>query len=379
MIGRIRGLLRDAAVAARVSDAAVEVPSGDDAAAIHLGAGRRLLATTDAFVEGVHFDPAIEQPQDVGYRSIVANVSDICAMGGVPRWGLVSLVLPPATEAGWVERLVGGMAEAAGAARAMIVGGNLARGGQMVISVTMLGETRVAPLRRDGARPGDGLYLTGPVGAAAAARLVGAEAVSGVEGEVLRRRRDRPPMRIDAAVALATVAGAAIDVSDGLFQDLRHLLEASGVSARIDLAALPLAFGHPRTASGPRVDLALGGGDDYEIVVAVPQASVRLADRLLADAGIGLYRFGVIEGDGPVGRIVATGSSGRDVVIDGGGWRHFPRCAGDGRSSERLQGGGGGVHGRSGAPRPPCQAPRTLPVGSSGPSDPPLRPPLRGA
>jgi thiamine-monophosphate kinase len=305
-------------------DSAVEVGIGDDAAVIHLGGGRRLLLTTDALVGGVHFDPLAEPPEDVGRRAVAANVSDIAAMGGRPRWLLVSLVAPAEADAAWVEALHRGLAAAAAEAGAVIVGGNLARGRDLVVSLTVAGEASSAPLRRDGARPGDALFLSGPVGASAAGRR-GAEAgVTGAhELHSLRRRYLRPPFRLDAAAVLVGTADAAIDISDGLVQDLGHLADASRVGLRLRLADIPLAFGHPRRDARPDLELALGGGEDYELVAAVPPRNVPLASRLAADAGVGLYRFGEVVEDLAPGTIVGIEADGTERVLDRRGFRHF--------------------------------------------------------
>jgi len=305
-------------------DAAVEIGVGDDAASIHLGGGRRLLLTTDAFVEGVHFDASRERAEDVGRRAVAANVSDIAAMGGNPRWLLLSLVLPPETDVAWVEGLHRGIAAAAAEVGAVVVGGNLARGRDRVVSITLAGEISTPPLRRDGARPGDLLLLTGPVGVAAAGRLGEEGGVHGAyEQRSLRLRYLRPPFRLDAAAVLARAGSAAIDLSDGLVQDLGHLADASGVGLRLDLAALPLAFGHPSRDGRPDLDLALGGGEDYELVAAVPPNNTGLASRLAAEAGIGLYRIGEVVVGAPPGAIVGVDVDGRERPLDRRGFRHF--------------------------------------------------------
>lgn len=305
-------------------DAALEVGLGDDAAVVHLGGGRRLLLTTDALVGGVHFDPAAEPPREVGWRAVAANVSDVAAMGGRPRWLLLSLALPEATGPEWVEELLTGVTAAADAVGAVVVGGNLTRAGDLALHVTLVGETEQAPLRRSGARAGDRLFLSGPVGAAAAGRQGAAAGVQGAhELDRLRRRYLHPPFRLDAAAVLARVASAAIDVSDGLLQDLGHLADASGVGVRLRLSAVPLAFGHPRDDHGARLDLALGGGEDYELLAAVPPAHVPLADRLCAEAGVGLYEIGEAAGDLAAGALVGVAADGSERPLERRGFRHF--------------------------------------------------------
>jgi len=304
-------------------DVALEVGPGDDAAAVRLGGGRRMLLTTDALVAGVHFDPARESARDVGWRAVAANVSDIAAMGGRPRWLLLSMALPEDTAVEWVEDLVEGFAEAADAVGAVVAGGNLTRARDLALHVALVGETEWAPLRRCGARPGDRLFLSGPVGAAAAGRCVAAGGPGAYERDRLRRRYLRPPFRLDAAAVLAQVASAAIDVSDGLLQDLGHLADASGVGVRLRLDAVPLAFGHPRDDRARALELALGGGEDYEILAAVPVASIPLAGRLCAEAGVGLYEIGEAADDLPAGTLVGIEADGAERLLARRGFRHF--------------------------------------------------------
>ncbi|MBN1773755.1 MAG: thiamine-phosphate kinase, partial [Deltaproteobacteria bacterium] len=180
------------------------------------------------------------------------------------------------------------------------------------------------PLCRSGARPGDRLFLSGPVGASAAGRRGVAAGVRGAhELERLRRRYLRPPFRLDAAAVLARVASAAIDVSDGLLQDLGHLADASRVGVRLRLGAVPLAFGHPRDDRGADLELALGGGEDYELLAAVPTVHVPLADRLCAEAGVGLYEIGETTGDLPAGTLVGLEADGSERPLERSGFRHF--------------------------------------------------------
>jgi thiamine-monophosphate kinase len=304
------------------TDAAVEIGIGDDAAALHLGAGRRLLATTDALVERVHFDPDAESPETIGRRAVAANVSDVAAMGGTPRWILVSLIAPPETDPAWIEALHAGLAAAADRVDARIVGGNLARGSERAVTLTLLGECQGPPLRRSGARPGDTLVVTGPLGASAAGRLAGPDPQT-PEARAARGRYLDPPVRIDAARILARTASAAIDISDGLLADLGHLADASGVSLRIDLHRIPVAFGHPSRDGRPDPDLALGGGEDYEIVAAIPPDHLKLASRLAAADRVGFYPIGEVLPGTPPGELFGAEADGRERPLPRSGWRHF--------------------------------------------------------
>ncbi|NMC69931.1 MAG: thiamine-phosphate kinase, partial [Myxococcales bacterium] len=143
------------------------------------------------------------------------------------------------------------------------------------------------------------------------------------EVDRLRRRYLHPPLRLDAAAVLASVASAAIDVSDGLLQDLGHLADASAIGVRLRLDALPLAFGHPRDDRTLALELALGGGEDYELLAAVPPAAVALADRLCAEAGVGLYEIGEAAGDLPPGTLVGLEADGSERPLERRGFRHF--------------------------------------------------------
>lgn len=209
---------------------------GDDAAVLD-PAGARLLASSDVSVEGVHFDLALSSAADVGWRATMAAASDIAAMGGDLRWMLTSLVLPEHVEA---EELYAGIAQAAEALGAAVVGGDLSRGSALAIDVTVLGaiEDGGEPLLRSGARDGDRLWSTHPAGAAALglARLQRGDLDP--EGYVQAHRR---PVAQLAAGRVARLAGAtaAVDVSDGVALDAWHLAEASGVALVLERAHLP--------------------------------------------------------------------------------------------------------------------------------------------
>lgn len=253
---------------------------GDDAAVVEAPPGPLLLAA-DAVVAGVDFteDAPLE---DVGYRAVLVNASDIAAMGGRPLHLLVTIVAPAGVD---VLRIVDGIEAGARAHGVVVAGGDLSgTSGPLVVSVAITGtvEDGGAPVLRSGACAGDGVFVSGPLGAAAAAGY--------------RLGPDwRPRARLEAGVA-ARQAGATamIDVSDGLAADLGHLLAASGVGVDLDLAAVPVA-------AGASLDQALGGGDDYELIVTLP-----------ADAEVpeGLIRIGTVTAEV------------RDLPPDVAGWQH---------------------------------------------------------
>jgi thiamine-monophosphate kinase len=265
----------------------VVVGPGDDAAVLRPAPGEDLVVTVDAVVEGVHFDRRFA-PADVGWKALAVNLSDLAAMGARPVGALVALGLPPGTPAAAVRAVARGLGACARAFRTPVVGGNVTRADVLSLTVTVLGAVPEGrAVLRSGARPGDVVAVTGTVGDAALGLGPGAPAS-------LARRQRRPTPRIAAGLALAPLVRAAIDVSDGLIQDLGHLCRASGVGARIGAADLPLSAAYRRAARrlAEPFAAALGGGEDYELVVAVPPARLAAARAAAARAGTSLTAVG---------------------------------------------------------------------------------------
>ncbi len=219
-----------------------EVWIGDDAAVVTGSAGPLLLAT-DLVVAGVHADPAVSTAADLGYKALAVTVSDLAAMGARPRWALVSLAGPPGSD---VLAVAAGVAEAAAEVGCAVVGGDLSAAPVVTVSVAVVGSLvppgEPGPLRRSGARPGDSLWLTGPLGASAAGlRLARSGATSGAAAPLVAAHR-RPRARLaEGEAARLAGASAAVDISDGLVADARHLAEASGVG--LALVGIPVADG----------------------------------------------------------------------------------------------------------------------------------------
>lgn len=253
----------------------VRLGVGDDAAVLTPPRAEPLVATSDAVFEGVHFDERFT-PADVGWKAMAVNLSDLAAMGARPLWALVALALPPGTPAARVAGIARGLGDCARRHRVAVVGGNVTRASQLSLTVTVVGATP-RPLLRAGARPGDAILVSGTVGDAALGIARGAP-------PALARRQRRPTPRLALGVALRPLATAAIDVSDGLAQDLGHLCEASGVAASIRLDALPLSAAYRRATRGRPDPLAaaLSGGEDYELCVTVPARKVPAALRAAA-------------------------------------------------------------------------------------------------
>ena len=234
---------------------------GDDAAILDVPPGTRLVASTDASVENVHFRRSWLTPAEIGYRAATAALSDLAAMAASPLAMLVAMSIPTS----WrdvVGALGDGIGEAARAFNAPITGGNLTDGSELALTVTVLGSA-AHPLRRDAAQAGDTLYVTGTLGGPRGA--LEAWEAGRVPPAEHRARFARPSARIREASWLATHgARAAIDVSDGLVADVRHLAIASGVIGHIELDAIPVVSG-----SSPRE--AVMSGEEYELVVAAPR------------------------------------------------------------------------------------------------------------
>jgi thiamine-monophosphate kinase len=229
-----------------------EVWVGDDAAVVSPPTGP-LLVTTDGLVEGVHFDLALTGADDAGWKALAVSVSDVAAMGGRPLHALVAVAVPRGRGAD-LHRLYEGLGEAATALACPIVGGDLSGGPTLVVTVTVTGtvDGGPAPVLRSGARPGDGVFVTGPLGAGAAGlrRL----RAGGADGDTYRRPQPRVAEGTAARLGGAT---AMLDLSDGLAIDLRRLVDASGVGVVVD--DLPVA-------AGATPEDAVAGGEDYELL-----------------------------------------------------------------------------------------------------------------
>jgi thiamine-monophosphate kinase len=307
--GRLAMLARVLSGAAAASPGGIEVGIGDDAAVLTLG-DRRLVWTVDEQVEGTHFRRDLASWHDIGWRSFMAAASDVAAMGAEPWCALSALVLPDDFDDAALEELVRGQRAAAAEVGAPVVGGNLARGPALSIATTFLGTCEHAILRR-GALAGDGLWMAGRVGLAAA----GLRALDAGDGEVAALEAAvhawrRPRALIAEGRAMARVAHAAVDVSDGLACDVGHLADASAVGAVLDEGALLAVEGLAGAASAVGADaleLALYGGEDYALVVASPLPIE------------GFRRIGEVT----TGRGVALRSSNGERPMEPRGFDHF--------------------------------------------------------
>jgi len=303
--------------------ASVVLGIGDDAALLQPAPGMQLAVTADTLNAGVHF-PAESRPADIGWKALAVNLSDLAAMGAAPAWCTLSLSLPQA-EAGWLDGFADGLFALADASGIALVGGDTTRG-PLSISITAMGQVPAGQaLRRDGAQPGDDIWISGSPGEAAAAlrlwrqqrldvRMPAADAAH----EVLRQRLQRPVPRLQLGQALRALAHAAADVSDGLLADLGHIAGRSGVGAQVQAAALPLSPA-VQAALGAEAarDCVLRGGDDYELCFTAAPAQRDALLGLSATLQLPLTRIGsIVEGSG----VQCIGDAGS---ADATGYRHF--------------------------------------------------------
>jgi thiamine-monophosphate kinase len=277
-----------------VPRAGVRLGVGDDTAILDIGSGYELLATCDVQVEGRHFTRDAGTPEQLGRRALAVNLSDIAAMGGEPLFALISLLLPPTLDVAFLDGLYAGLREEGRAFGVALVGGNVSGiREELVIDITLLGRARAgAALRRDGARPGDALLVTGSLGAAAAGLALIARPDMVIAPDVralVSRAYHEPTPRVREGQALAEsgLVTAALDISDGLSGDVAHICERSHVGVLVREAALPIASATRAVAArvGRSVaELALHGGEDYELLFTAPPPAAPQLARVVAEA-----------------------------------------------------------------------------------------------
>jgi thiamine-monophosphate kinase len=286
---------------------------GDDAAVVEPERNRLEVLSVDAIVEGIHFDRRLTPPGAIGHRALAVNLSDLAAMGAAPRLALLSFVLPPALLRDDFDALVSGLAALALRHKLHVVGGNLTRSpGPLMIDVTVIGTAkRRQVLTRAGARPGDALYVTGSLGAAAAGLEIlrhatnaageandpaGSALAPGFERCANRYLYPEPRVRMGLTLGRNRVASACMDLSDGLADGVRQIAEASGVGVILDAGALPVdaeARAWFDARGGDALAKAITGGDDYELVFTSPRRAngrLRAASR---GADVAVTRIGI--------------------------------------------------------------------------------------
>ena len=302
---------------------------GDDCAAFDAGDGRLWLMTCDALVEGRHFRLDRTDPFTLGRRLATVNLSDIAAMGGSPRFALVSLVLSHRFDEPASEALVRGAVAELGRSGACIAGGNLSGGEELVADMTLVGEVAGGEvLRRDGACEGDSILVTGRPGSAAAGLALLERAGSEPRFDPLIRACQEPRARVETGRAIAALgmATAMIDISDGLLADLGHLCAASGVGAELRCGSFDLNGALQEAAEAVGVDplqWVLSGGEDYELLFTAPPGSVdQLVEAGERAGGCPVTVIGTVTGSG----IRCLDAAGDPINPKHNGWDHFRRA-----------------------------------------------------
>jgi thiamine-monophosphate kinase len=257
------------------SDSALVRGIGDDVAVMELG-DRTLLATTDTLIEGIHFERSWTDPYRLGRKSLAVNLSDIAAMGGTPRYFLISLGLPKHLPLPFISRFYLGLKETAKRYRVNLVGGNTSLSKKMMITVCLLGEGKKKGLLfRNGARVGDELFVSGTLGdSALGLKILKKEGPRKGPRQLIERHLSPcPRVELGQAIARHRCATAMIDISDGLLSDTRHIMEESSVGAMIWENRIPLSSSYRQASPGYSrnpVHMALSGGEDYELLFTAP-------------------------------------------------------------------------------------------------------------
>ena len=295
---------------------------GDDTAAWRVEASTQ-LATVDSMVQDVHFTFDTTTWKELGWKSLAINLSDIAAMGGVPEYALVALALPGDKEVEDVARLYEGMLELANQHDVAVVGGNMCGSPVVAVTITVTGSSmNNRLLRRSTAIPGDSIAVTGYLGSAAAGLEMLTEKLQfGAEtATYLRNAFNRPNPRInEGQLLLKTGVATAIDISDGLAADLRHICEASRVSASVNIERVPIHGGMKEKFGEKARELALGGGEDYELLFT---AGADIIDKVKKEISCPVTVVGKIT-EGEPGKVNLIDKDGNPVRINNAGWEHF--------------------------------------------------------
>jgi thiamine-monophosphate kinase len=293
---------------------------GDDAAAWQ-GDDSIQLASVDSFIQGVHFTPETTPWPDVGGKALAVNISDIAAMGGIPRYALVSLSLPDNSEVEDVAALYNGMLKTAKQYGVTIVGGDISRAPLVAISITILGSSPTKKiLTRSSAKAGDTVAVTGSLGAAAAGMAL-LKNERHLDEEVESRLKDaflHPTPHLAEGLLLAEQGvKAAIDISDGLVADPGQICKASGVGARLEVERVPIEPAVKTAFSDKALELALSGGEDYELLFT---ASKEIIERVKKSASVPVTAIGEITaGKG----VTLIDKQGKPFRLARAGWEHF--------------------------------------------------------
>jgi thiamine-monophosphate kinase len=327
LIARIRERLAPrSSVAGRAAyrEAGLALGPGDDACVLRASRDRQWVASADAFIENVHFTRRLHPADSIGYKALARATSDLAAMGAAPRCFLLGLAIPASLAGEWLDAFLGGMSRAARKFSMSLAGGDTSRTGAIAINITVFGEVRAGrAILRSGARPGDRIFVTGRLGAAQLGLeilLRGRTSEAGLRDLLAPHLYPTPPIALGQWLSFRRLPTAMMDLSDGLSTDLDRLCRASGVGAHIRAASLP-AVRVPqslRRRGIVAIDLALHGGEDYQLLFTVPAHSARRIPR--SRGGVHITEIGEIVRTRGL-RLVSPGGS--SAPLSPRGWDHF--------------------------------------------------------
>ena len=299
---------------------------GDDCALVTPGERQHIAVTTDTLVAGVHF-PLNTSARAIGHKSIAVNLSDLAAMGAEPSWISLAITLPEIHES-WIDEFCTGVFDLCEFYNVQLIGGDTTQG-PLSITVTAQGQIPFEKhISRSGARAGDWLYVTGEIGCAALAlqHIQGKVKVASKHQTNIQKRLDFPTAQVLAGQALREYATSAIDLSDGLIADLGHICKASGVGANIVLDALPISLALSDTLGlESAYDLALKGGDDYELLFSVAEDNKVGMETALANSGNKITCIGQLNGS----ERITTTLNNKPINIEVQNFEHFSKPSTD--------------------------------------------------
>jgi thiamine-monophosphate kinase len=266
---------------------------GDDAAILQPPAGKQLIVTTDTFISGVHF-PEQTPPDAIGYKALAVNLSDLAAMGADPAWFTLALTLPR-VDSGWLHTFASSMKQLASDSGIALVGGDTTKG-PLSITVQAMGfASSVQIPRRDAAKTGDKIYVTGTLGDAAA----GLRIIQGTlnlnnkkHADYCQKKLNFPQPQLTASRIIRDYASSCIDISDGLLADLSHILTASGIGAIINTTDIPLSAALKSVNKSLALKLAMSGGDDYQLLFTIPDEKDKIFQSVMRDNDLMCYCIG---------------------------------------------------------------------------------------
>ena len=291
---------------------------GDDAACLDVPVDQHLLVSCDTLVAGVHFLETWD-PYDIAFKAVMVNISDIAAMGGDPCWITLSLTLPDLNP-DWLSRFSSGLSTALQKYNIALIGGDTTRG-SLSIGITIHGITeKNHAIKRSGAQAGDLVYVSGPLGAAALALEYVEHCINTHDHAVFMQHLHRPIPRVDLKYLLRDYASSAIDISDGLLSDLQHVCTASGVGASLLLDNVPIHTLVRKYSPDNADNLALHGGDDYELCLTIPAVLNSSWLEAIARAGLKAYHIGWID---DLQGLRAINADGQQSELKARGYNHF--------------------------------------------------------